>query len=96
VPGENMNIVKLKDFGLNLSGRPLGIQAYGIIIKKYQKPFELDFVEVFSIGSSFADEVVAKLADLNGGTIAIHNCVRVARKCLEEVAKDKGFQLNFV
>lgn len=61
-----MSLVNLKRFGINLAGRPLGIQSFPIIIKEYEKPFDLDFQDVFSIGSSFADEVVARLAEMNG------------------------------
>jgi len=90
-----MSIIKLKEFGLNLSGRPQGIQAFNIIIGKYDEPFELDFEKVFSIGSSFADEVVAKLAKKNGGSIIVYNSLRVVNKCLDGVAKDKGFKLVY-
>ncbi len=90
-----MSVVDLKKFGLNLSGRPLGIQAFGIIVKNYSAPFELDFSEVFSVGSSFADEVVAKLAAINGGSISIINSNRIINKCLQGVAQEKKFELIF-
>jgi hypothetical protein len=90
-----MNIVNLSRFGLNLSGRPLGITAYPIVLKEYEPPYELDFKDVNSIGSSFADEVVAKLAVLNGGQIVIHNSKNVISKCLNDVAKEHKFKLIF-
>lgn len=88
-----MSVVMLKKFGMNLSGRPLGISTFPIIVSQHEAPFELDFSEVFSIGSSFADEVVAKLAELNGGEIKIINSSNVVNKCLKDVAKEKGFKL---
>lgn len=91
-----MSLIPLKKFGLNLSGRPLGIQAYSIIINEFNTPFELDFSGVFSIGSSFADEVVAKLAVSNGGEIKIFNSTNIVKKCLKDVASEKGFKLEFV
>lgn len=86
-----MNLVNLKRFGLNLSGRPLGISSLPVILAEYEAPYELDFDGVFSIGSSFADEVVAKLAELNGGSIKIVNSTNVINKCLKDVSKEKGF-----
>lgn len=90
-----MSIVKLKEYGANLSGRALGIKTYSIILSSHQGPFDLDCDEVNSIGSSFADEVVAKLAELNGGSIRILNSSRVIDKCLRDTASDKGFELIF-
>ncbi|MCK5074080.1 MAG: DUF4325 domain-containing protein [Bacteriovoracaceae bacterium] len=90
-----MSMVKLKEYGLNLSGRPLGIKTYSIIINDYEAPYELDFNGVFSIGSSFADEVVARLAEINNGKIRILNSSRVIDKCLKNVSKDKGFELVY-
>jgi hypothetical protein len=94
--GENMNLVQLRRFGLNLTGRPLGIQTLPIILKEYARPFDLDFSGVFSIGSSFADEVVAKLAEMNGGQIKIYNSTNVIKKCLRDVATEKMFDLEFL
>lgn len=86
-------MVNLKRFGINLSGRPLGVSTYPIIVKDYVAPFELDFMDVNSVGSSFADEVVAKLAKLNGGKIIVRNCKNVVLKCLNDVAEEHKFEL---
>lgn len=91
-----MGLVKLNDYGLNLSGRPLGIQSYTVIVNKYEKPFDLDFSNVFSVGSSFADEVVAKLAILNEGEIKIINANNIIKKCLNDVSKEKKFIVTYV
>lgn len=88
-----MSIVKLRRFGINLSGRPLGISSLPIILSEYEAPFELDFAEVNSIGSSFADEVLVKLAELNGGQIVIHNSKKVINKCLHDVAEENSIKL---
>ncbi len=88
-----MSIVNLSRFGLNLSGRALGISAFPIIMKEFQIPYELDFMDVNSIGSSFADEVVVRLAELNGGEIVIHNSKGVINKCLKDVAKEFNIKL---
>lgn len=90
-----MNEIKMKIFGINLTGRAQGISALSVILSQYQAPFVLDFTDVFSIGSSFADEVVAKLAEKNGGQINILNSSVVINKCLKDVAQEKGFVLNF-
>lgn len=91
-----MSIVDLKRFGLNLAGRPLGIKTFPIIQKEYSAPYELDFEGVFSIGSSFADEVVAKLASLNQGVIKIHNSNSVIDKCLTDVSREQGFEIILI
>lgn len=91
-----MSVVLLNKFGLNLAGRALGIKTFPIIVKEYEAPYELDFNEVFSIGSSFADEVVAKLAKLNEGEIKVFNSNSVIRKCLNDVADEQGFRVLFV
>ncbi len=90
-----MTIVELKKYGINLSGRALGIKTYPIILDEYKPPYDLDFNGVFSMGSSFADEVVAKLAKLNNGKIKILNSNTVINKCLKDVSKDKEFELIF-
>ncbi len=90
-----MSIIKLVKYGQNLAGRALGMTTYPIIVSNYEAPYELDFQEVNSIGSSFADEVVAKLAALNGGTIKIWNSSRVIDKCLRDVSTDKKFTLIY-
>lgn len=89
-----MSLIKLSYYGLNLSGRPFGIQTYQKIKGQFQAPYSVDFEGVFSIGSSFADEVIAKLAEENGGTITVYNSSRVIDRCLEEVAKDNNFVIE--
>lgn len=91
-----MSMVVLKKFGLNLSGRPQGIQAFGVIVDKLGPPYELDFTDIFSIGSSFADEVVAELARLNGGIVKVYNSNRIIQKCLKAVAKDKEIEILYL
>ena len=88
-----MSLIKLKEYGLNLAGRPFGIQTYQHIKGKYSIPYQVDFEGVFSVGSSFADEVIAKLAEDNGGQIQVANASRVINKCLNEVAKDNNFKI---
>lgn len=90
-----MSRIELKKYGMNLSGRPLGMSTFKIIISEFKPPFELDFAGVLSIGSSFADEVVAKLAELNQGEIKVDNANRIIKKCLEDVSLDKKFEIIY-
>lgn len=90
-----MSEVNLKKYGLNLAGRPYGITTYSIIVNDFEAPYELNFEGVYSIGSSFADEVVAKLATSNGGEIKILNAGVVVKKCLVEVEEEKGLTFNY-
>lgn len=89
-----MSVIKLSSYGLNLTGRPFGIQTYQRIKAEFLPPYEIDFQEVFSLGSSFADEVIAKLAEENGGKIKIYHSSRVIDLCLDEVASDFGFVIE--
>ena len=89
-----MSVIKLSNYGLNLTGRPLGILTYQRIKDEFSPPYELDLQGVYSIGSSFADEVIAKLAAENGGVIKIAHSSRVIDRCLDEVAKDFGFVIE--
>ncbi len=91
-----MSQIPLKNYGLNLTGRGLGISTLQTIQSNYAAPYELDFKDVYSIGSSFADEVVVPLARLNGTDhIKIINANSIIKKCLRDVADEFKIVLEF-
>lgn len=89
-----MSVIKLSNYGLNLTGRPFSVQTYLRIKDEFSSPYELDLQGVYFVGSSFADEVIAKLAMENGGVIKIYHSSRVIDRCLDEVAKEFGFKIE--
>lgn len=90
-----MSLINLYEFGLNLSGRPVGKSSYSVIRNNNEGPYELDFTRVMSVGSSFSDEVVGKLANDNGGSIVVINANRVIRKCLDNLKVEKGIDIEY-
>lgn len=88
-------IVKMITFGSDLSGREFGKSAFNEIIQKNAVPMTLNFTNISSIGSSFADEVVAEIARLQKSKITILNANRVVKSCLNDVASDKGFLIDY-
>ena len=79
----------MKDYGSSLTGREFGKDSFLATYKKYNLPVELDFLDVSSIGSSFADEFVAEFAKLQDSKIVILNSNRVVKQCLNDVAEEK-------
>jgi anti-anti-sigma regulatory factor len=85
----------MKVYGQDLSGRDFGKQTFKEISEKYGFPISLDFAEVGSIGSSFADELVAEVAKMQSNKITIYSANRVIRSCLNDVATEKKFSIEY-
>jgi len=88
-----MNISKLNQFGADLAGRDFGKRVYEIIIQETKLPMVLDFAGVGSIGSSFADEVIVKIAGQQNNKIIVKNINRVIKSCLNDVAEEAKINL---
>lgn len=88
-----MNISKLSQFGVDLAGREFGNNVYDLIIKDTTFPIILDFDGVGSMGSSFADEVVVKIAKQQNNKIIVKNINRVIKSCLNDVKDETGIEL---
>ena len=88
-------IIKMVTFGSDLSGREFGKSAFSKIVLQGELPMTLDFSDVSSIGSSFADEVVAEIARLQESKIIIINANRVVKSCLNDVADDKKIKIEY-
>lgn len=87
-----MNILKLNQFGADLAGREFGKKVYELIINETDFPIILDFEGVGSMGSSFADEVVVKIARNQNNKIIVKNINRVIKSCLSDVTEETGIE----
>ena len=89
--------IKMKDYGLILTGREYGINvAKKITISDSEfYEFELDFNKVVSMGSSFGDEILKKLQSNNECTIKIKGANKVIKQALFQIASDLKIELNF-
>ncbi len=86
----------MKEYGFSLTGREFGKISFVEKKEKAELPVVLDFTDVKSIGSSFADEFVAEFAKLQGSKIIIKNANRIIKECLEEVAEEKNIEVNYL
>jgi anti-anti-sigma regulatory factor len=91
-----MNEIMMNVYGIDLTGREYGQKSYIELHAKLNTPVLLDFTGVSSIGSSFADEFVGELAKLQGNHIKIANANRVIRSCLNDVATEKDFRIEYL
>jgi len=89
-----MTTIKLKEFGAILTGRDFGKSTLKALTEKFRAPVELDFEGVFSMGSSFGDEVIPTLANAQGGHIKVLNANNVVRTCIETVAEETKIKVT--
>ena len=88
-------IIEMKKYGLVLTGREFGIDVMkNLLIEISSKDdIVLDFKGVASVGSSFADEVLAPIANLKNGQVRIKNLTAPVKSCLDGVARDSSIEL---
>ncbi|MEK6544263.1 MAG: DUF4325 domain-containing protein [Elusimicrobiota bacterium] len=86
-------IIELKKYGLILTGRPFGQKVMQELEPLLEYPVVLDFTGTLSMGSSFGDEVVPKIAKKQSGTISVRNANKVVWSCLERLAEDHGIHI---
>lgn len=91
-----MFVIKLNEYGTDLSGREFGKKVFKeLSLKIGDKEASLDFLGVGSVGSSFADEVVAGLAKKQNNIIKIKGANRVVKSCLGEVRDDAEIEIIY-
>ncbi len=93
-----MQTIRLKEFGVMLTGRPYGVQIYSELQAKYDTKTEitLDFTGVAALGSSFGEEVVVPFAKKQGCKITIRSANSAVKSCLLLIAKDFNLSINFL
>lgn len=89
-----MTTIKLKEYGAILTGREFGKTVCRAIIEKHQPPLTLDFAGVFSMGSSFGDEVLPPIAKMQGDELKILNASKTLRSCIDAIMEETN--LRFV
>ena len=83
-------------FGIFLTGRMDGKNAYEEIKQLDSKPSLLNFENVMSLGSSFGDEVLVPLAQQNSNTIYIKNANPVIKQCISLIEEDSNIKVKYV
>ena len=83
-----MKTLKMKTFGLVLTGRELGRTVTTDILSKLDYPVTLDFKGVIAMGSSFADEVVVYIAKKQKLKVEVAHANTVIRECLADLADE--------
>ena len=87
-------IIKLKKYGSILTGRPFGQKVMEELEPLLEYPVVLDFEGAISMGSSFGDEVVSKIAQRQSGEIEVMNANKVIWSCLDRLAEDHGIRVK--
>ena len=87
-----MNILKMNKFGKILTGREFGKDSMKTLILNY--PVTLDFIDVISLGSSFADEVIVPIAAKQDNRIKVCNVSTPVWDCIQDVTKDHGITVK--
>ena len=90
-----MTRIKLKEFGAILTGREFGKTVLRALLEKYRPPFEFDFEDVFSMGSSFGDEVLPPVAKLQGNELLIINASKTVKVCIEDIRVETNIKFMF-
>ena len=91
-----MSTVLMNQFGVTLTDREDGKKAFSQIYDNYPVPIILDFHEVISLGSSFGEEVILKIAPLQGNTITIKNTNGVIKNSLRRIVEDTDIIITFL
>jgi len=87
-------VVKMSKFGTTLTDRADGKKAWAEISSK-PIPNMLDFEGVISLGSSFGDEVLPKVAEQNQDSIQVINANQAVRSCISKIVEDFGFAVCY-
>jgi hypothetical protein len=91
-----MTRIKMNMYGAVLTGRAFGKEVYERIFAGLNKQLViLDFEGVFSLGSSFGEEIVVPIAKLQQSQVTVVSAAPAVRDCLEQIEKDYKIKINF-
>ena len=90
-----MNIIAMEKFGSTLTDRADGKKAFQEISEKHLFPVVLDFKSVVSLGSSFGDEVILKVAPLQNLKITIVNTNHVIKNSVKRIIEETEIEVTF-
>ena len=90
-----MTTIKLKEFGAVLTGRDFGKSTLKTLLDKHTPPFELDLEGVFSMGSSFGDEIIPPIARLQDNHLRVLNAGNIVRTCIDAIVEETKIKVAF-
>jgi anti-anti-sigma regulatory factor len=90
-----MNTVLMNQFGSTLTDREDGKKVFQQIAEKYSFPVILDFQGVVSLGSSFGEEIILKIAPLQNNEITICNTNDVIKNSVKRIVEDVKIDVTF-
>ncbi len=89
-----MSKVPMNQFGSTLTDRADGKKAFQEISDKYSLPVTLDFLGVVSLGSSFGEEVILKIAPLQDLKITIANTNSVMKNSVRRIVEETEIEVT--
>lgn len=90
-----MSTVQMSRFGSTLTDRADGKKAFQEITERYTPPLILDFQGVVSLGSSFGEEVILRVALLQNHEITVLNTNSVMKNSVKRIIEDTGIKVLF-
>ncbi len=90
-----MSTVQMSQFGSTLTDRADGKKAFLEITEKYTLPVVLDFEGVVSLGSSFGDEIILRIAPLQKKAVTVNNTNNVMKNSVRRIVEDTGINIIF-
>ena len=93
---KTIKAIKLANYGAVLTGRDFGKEILSQILKEYDGPYALDFSDVLSMGSSFGEELIPKLAEKQDKKIKIIKASSPIKSCLKDIENEIKVTLTFV
>ena len=90
-----MSTVPMNQFGSTLTYRADGKKAFQEISDKYSLPVTLDFQGVVSLGSSFGEEVILKIAPLQDLKITITNTNSMMKNSVRRIVEETEIEVTF-
>lgn len=88
-------IFEMKKFGKTLTDRPDGKKAYQELETAGIFPDTLDFQGVMSLGSSFGDEVLPKLASKHNNKLKVVNANPAIKACIARIVEDSKIEIIY-
>ncbi len=85
----------MQQFGTTLTDRPDGKKAFKDILRTRTFPVALDFSGVVSLGSSFGDEVILKVAERQGNKVAVLHANHVIQNAVRRTIEDSPVSVSF-
>jgi len=90
-----MHTILMRKFGTTLTDRADGKKVFGEILRASTFPVALDFSGVVSLGSSFGDEVILKIAERQGNVLNVAHANHVVQNAIRRSIEDSPISVSF-